>query len=106
MPLDKELSASCDSPRSLPPRSILMVVAPLNAFLSDQIESCNVKMKIKAVKIEEIQTIGDLNTDLIFTSPSNLGKYNGNNNDNSLLVPDLTVNNNNKMNSNLIICER
>ena len=47
-----------------------MVVAPLNAFVSDQIESCNVKMKIKAVKIEEIHTIGDLDTDLIFTSPA------------------------------------
>ena len=75
IPFAKELLVECrdDLPRSFPSNLMLLVIAPLTALISDQMESCK-KFGLRCCKLEEVTDCGDTNIDIVFTSPENLEK--------------------------------
>jgi superfamily II DNA helicase RecQ len=67
VPLVKAITRECDFPRIFPDEPIVIVVAPLQALVSDQITSCET-LGLTCSKLDEI-AIGECKVDLIFTSP-------------------------------------
>lgn len=71
--LDKHGTTDC--PRKVPSDPIILVVAPLNSLITDQIESCK-KKQMRACKLDDLSDSyncqGKLDVDFIFTSPEKL----------------------------------
>ena len=66
--------------RRFPKNPLLIVIAPLQALISDQISSCE-KLGLKSVKLDDIDITDDMNVmevrdyELIFTSPETLAGH-------------------------------
>ena len=76
VPLAKKMlemgKQSTDYPRKLPSLPIILVVAPLNSLISDQIESCKQK-NMKASRLIDLpESDGIVDVDFIFTSSEKL----------------------------------
>ena len=75
IPVVKELLSLYpeELPRSFPSNPMFLVVSPLNALITDQMESCKT-FGLKTSRLDELNEIGDQDIDVIFTSPETLEK--------------------------------